>query len=111
MLKENTYEKLARANAAAINGLAPKISIWNTGDASAGPAGQADPTAAIRNLFQSLPPLLSTIHEQTGISPPGWIAKMPGDGNGSTGAGGEKKVIGVNGEAKRLNGKGKMLEG
>ncbi|KAL2358448.1 hypothetical protein BJ546DRAFT_1023120 [Cryomyces antarcticus] len=29
-----------------------------------------DPTAPIRNLFQSLPPLLTTIREQIGISPP-----------------------------------------
>lgn len=74
MLKENTHEKLARANAAAINGLQPKISVWNTGSAS---DASADPTAPIRNLFQSLPPLFSTIHEQTGISPPTWLAQMP----------------------------------
>lgn len=70
MLKENVYEKLALANAKAINGLAPKITVWNTGD-------QPDSTAPIRNLMQSLPPLLSTIHEQTGIAPPTWFAQMP----------------------------------
>ena len=31
MLKENTYEKLALANAKAIQGLQPKITVWNTG--------------------------------------------------------------------------------
>lgn len=31
MLQNNTYEKLALANAQAINGLQPKISVWNTG--------------------------------------------------------------------------------
>jgi flotillin len=74
MLQNNTYEKLALANAKAINGLQPKINVWNTGAAS---GDGADPTAPIRNLFQTLPPLLSTIHDQTGMQPPAWLARMP----------------------------------
>jgi len=31
MLETGTYEKLAKANATAINGLQPKITMWNTG--------------------------------------------------------------------------------
>jgi flotillin len=27
--------------------------------------------------MQSLPPLFSTIHDQTGISPPAWLAQLP----------------------------------
>ncbi|MCJ1430820.1 hypothetical protein MMC27_000170 [Xylographa pallens] len=72
MLQNNTYEKLAKANATAINGLQPKISVWTTGA-----EGAADASAPIRNLFQSLPPLLSTVQEQTGILPPSWMAQMP----------------------------------
>lgn len=74
MLQTNTYEKLAHANATAINGLQPKITVWNTGE---GASSSSDSTAPIRNLLQSLPPLLSTINEQTGIAPPSWLAKMP----------------------------------
>jgi flotillin len=74
MLQNNTYEKLALANAKAINGLQPKINVWNTG--SAGAEG-ADSMAPIRNLFQTLPPLLSTIQDQTGMTPPAWLAGMP----------------------------------
>ena len=73
MLQEGTYEKLANANAAAINGLQPKITVWNTGE---GTGSSSDGTGAIRNIMQSLPPLLSTINEQTGISPPSWLAQM-----------------------------------
>jgi flotillin len=73
MLQNGTYEKLAQANAQAIQGLQPKINVWNTGAQDQ----MADPTAPIRNLFQSLPPLLSTINDQTGISPPTWLAQMP----------------------------------
>ncbi|EOD44078.1 putative flotillin domain-containing protein [Neofusicoccum parvum UCRNP2] len=75
MLQNGTYERLADANARAIHGLQPKINVWNTG-AQGGEA--ADPTAPIRNLFQSLPPLLSTINDQTGIQPPSWLASMGG---------------------------------
>ncbi len=72
MLQNNTYEKLAKANATAINGLQPKITVWNTGEGAS-----SDSTAPIRNLLQSLPPLLSTINDQTGIAPPSWLAQMP----------------------------------
>lgn len=72
MLQSNTYEKLANANATAIKGLQPKITVWNTGEGAS-----SDSTAPIRNLMQSLPPLLSTINDQTGIAPPSWLAQMP----------------------------------
>ncbi|KAF2101456.1 flotillin domain-containing protein [Rhizodiscina lignyota] len=72
MLKDGTYTKLAEANATAVKGMQPKISVWNTGA-----QGEADATAPIRNLFQSLPPLLETINDQTGIQPPQWLARMP----------------------------------
>jgi len=74
MLENGTYEKLAKANGEAIRGLEPKINVWNTGTQG---DSIADPTAPIRNLFQSLPPLLSTIHDQTGMQPPTWLAQMP----------------------------------
>lgn len=76
MIQNGTYEKLAKANGQAIHGLQPKISVWNTGSAEGG-AGAADPTAPLRNLMQCMPPLFSTIHEQTGIAPPNWVAQMP----------------------------------
>lgn len=77
MLQNNTYERLANANAKAINGLQPKINVWNTGAASPEGGAGMDPAASIRNIFQALPPLLSTINDQTGIAPPNWLAQMP----------------------------------
>lgn len=76
MLERGTYENLARQNACAIQGLQPKINVWNTGSN----AESADSMAPIRNLFQSLPPLLSTIQDQTGMMPPSWLAQMPQQG-------------------------------
>jgi flotillin len=77
MLQNNTYERLANANALAIKGMQPKINVWNTGAAGGEGGAGADSMAPIRNLFQSLPPLLSTIQDQTGINPPAWLAQMP----------------------------------
>ncbi|CAG8590345.1 1941_t:CDS:2 [Acaulospora colombiana] len=73
MIDRGIYTQLAKENAAAIQNLNPKITVWNTG----GGHGENP----IANIYQSLPPLLSTIQEQTGISPPSWLAQMP---NGKT---------------------------
>jgi flotillin len=73
MIETGMYEKLAKANGLAVSGMQPKITTWNTGSN----VGEADSAAPIRNIMQSLPPLLSTIHEQTGIAPPSWMAQMP----------------------------------
>lgn len=72
-LKDGTYEKLAKSNAQAIQGLQPKINVWNTGSST----DATDTMAPIRNLFQCLPPMLSTINDQTGLAPPAWLMQMP----------------------------------
>ncbi|PGH23698.1 hypothetical protein AJ80_02304 [Polytolypa hystricis UAMH7299] len=74
MIQNNTFERLAQANAQAINGLQPKITVWNTGSSG---DGVPDTTSPMRNIMQSIPPLFSTIHDQTGIAPPTWMAQMP----------------------------------
>ncbi|KAI0113692.1 hypothetical protein GGR51DRAFT_506262 [Nemania sp. FL0031] len=82
MIKEGTYIQLANANAAAVKGMQPKISVWTTGAQGGGSedgkgTGQ-DSTAAMRNVYQLLPPLMSTIHDQTGITLPEWqFGKLP----------------------------------
>ncbi|RMJ23100.1 flotillin domain protein [Aspergillus sp. HF37] len=75
MMENGTYEKLAKANGMAISGLQPKISTWNTGNGNA----PGDSMGPVRDVMQNLPPLLETIHEQTGISPPSWLAQMPAE--------------------------------
>jgi flotillin len=69
MIENGSYLELAKANAEGIRGLQPKISVWNTG--SNGDTG-GDATAAVRNIYQTLPPLMTTINEQTGITLPEW---------------------------------------
>ncbi|GAB1318135.1 Flotillin-like protein 2 [Madurella fahalii] len=78
MIEKGTYVELAKANAEAIRGLQPKISVWNTGaEAGAEGSGAAgygnqSSVATIRNIYQMLPPLMTTINEQTGITLPEW---------------------------------------
>ncbi|KAJ3327414.1 hypothetical protein HDU93_001998 [Gonapodya sp. JEL0774] len=76
MLERGLFTELARANAEAIRGLEPKITVWNTGEQGA--QGNVGPAGAIRDVFRMLPPLLTTIQEQTGVAPPEWLARMPG---------------------------------
>lgn len=78
MIEKGTMVELAKANATGLNGLQPKISIWNTGaeagsEAGAGVGGGSQGgVAAMRNVYQMLPPLMTTINEQTGITLPEW---------------------------------------
>jgi len=67
MIEKGTFTDLAKANADAVRGMNPKMTIWNTGaeagseGASSGSMGGAN---SIRNMYQMLPPLMSTINEQ-----------------------------------------------
>ncbi len=68
MIQNGLYVQLAQQNAVAVQGMQPKISVWNTdGNTNGNP---------VTDLFKSLPPMLSTIEEQTGIRPPQWVAQM-----------------------------------
>lgn len=84
MVESGTYVELARANAAAIQGLQPKISIWNTGSQAGveggSGGGQGASIETMRNVYQMLPPLMTTINEQTGITLPEWqFGRMASD--------------------------------
>ncbi|KAL5318680.1 hypothetical protein ACEPPN_013744 [Leptodophora sp. 'Broadleaf-Isolate-01'] len=73
MIEKGVYQELAQANADAVRGLNPKMTIWNTGNQAGGEgeSGQGG-INSIRNMYQMLPPLMSTIHEQTGVTMPEW---------------------------------------
>ncbi|KAK3951339.1 hypothetical protein QBC32DRAFT_215164 [Pseudoneurospora amorphoporcata] len=83
MIEKGTYIELAKANAEAIRGLQPKISVWNTGaeagSGGGGAPGEQSSMATMRNIYQMLPPLMTTINEQTGITLPEWqFGRMAG---------------------------------
>lgn len=68
MIERGTYQALAKENANAIKGLNPKITVWNQ-DGKA----QSNPIA---DIYKSLPPLIDTMREQTGVMPPTWLANI-----------------------------------
>jgi flotillin len=74
MINKDMYSKLAEQNAKAIQGLAPKINVWNTGNNS-----NNDPMSTVRDVFRTIPPMLETIKDQTGIKPPNWLAQLQED--------------------------------
>lgn len=97
MIEKGTYVELAKANADAIQGLQPKISVWNTGaEAGAGDGAQRDSAATMRNVYQMLPPLMTTINEQTGITLPEWQFGRFAQSEMTNGGG--KNIQGPNGE-------------
>lgn len=73
MIEKGVYQQMAKHNADAVRGLNPKMTIWNTGAQAGSEGGEASGGSgmggveSIRNMYQMLPPLMSTINEQTGI--------------------------------------------
>lgn len=72
MIERELYPKLADASARAIQGLNPKITIWNTGNDAEGTSGAF---GNISNIAKSIPPIIQTVEEQTGLSLPDWLLK------------------------------------
>ncbi|KAK6804296.1 hypothetical protein RDI58_002080 [Solanum bulbocastanum] len=80
MIDKGMFKDIAKFNAEAIKGLQPKISIWSNGGTngqmvdgtSSGHAGIKE----LASIYQALPPLLETLHEQTGMLPPAWMGSL-----------------------------------
>ncbi|BAT97002.1 hypothetical protein LR48_Vigan11g146800 [Vigna angularis] len=76
MINSGMFQDIARTNAEAIRGLHPKISIWNNGgEGSDSGVGMKD----VAGVYKMLPPLLNTVHEQTGMLPPPWMGTLSSD--------------------------------
>ncbi|KAI3923219.1 hypothetical protein MKW92_042884 [Papaver armeniacum] len=81
MISGGMFQEVAKINAGAVQGLQPKISIWTNGDGSS--AGNGSLTGGglasgamkeIAQVYKTLPPLFQTVEEQTGMTPPAWLA-------------------------------------
>lgn len=78
MIEKGMFQQMAKVNADAIKGLQPKMSIWsgvNGGgflEGGKGGGGFKD----VAEVYSMLPPLLKTVHEQTGMLPPSWLGKL-----------------------------------
>jgi len=69
MIENKLYPELAEASAKAIQGLNPKITIWNTGGDS---KSTYDP---ILNIVKAVPPILEAIQQQTNLKIPDFLRK------------------------------------
>ncbi|XP_014515529.1 flotillin-like protein 3 [Vigna radiata var. radiata] len=76
MINSGMFQEIAKTNAEAIRGLEPKISIWNNGGEGSDSGGGMKDVAAV---YKMLPPLLNTVHEQTGMLPPAWMGTLSSD--------------------------------
>lgn len=77
MISSGVYQEMARINADAIKGLEPKISVWSSGtDGEAGNASGGGAMKEMAGVYKMLPPLLTTVHEQTGMLPPAWMGTL-----------------------------------
>jgi len=74
MIDTKTYEKLAKTNSDAIQGLNPKITVWNTNSNNENSNNYSN---VIADVLKMLPPMLTTIHDQTGIKPSDNLISMP----------------------------------
>ncbi|KAK4590293.1 hypothetical protein RGQ29_020725 [Quercus rubra] len=74
MVNKNMYQDIARINAQAVNGMQPKISVWSNGKGSED--GTNGAMKDVAGVYSMLPPLLKTVHEQTGMLPPAWLATL-----------------------------------
>jgi flotillin len=79
MIDGGMYQEIAKINAEAIRGLEPKISIWSNGGDSGGDANAMGGMKEIAGVYKMLPPLLKTVHEQTGMVPPAWMGTFSSD--------------------------------
>ncbi|ONK81767.1 uncharacterized protein A4U43_C01F32670 [Asparagus officinalis] len=81
MINEGVYRDMARINADAVKGLQPKISVWSNGEGASNgelaSGGAAGAMKEIAGVYKMLPPLFSTVQEQTGMVPPAWMGTIP----------------------------------
>jgi len=71
MTRNDEFSKLAKINAEAIQNLQPKITVWNTTGGGGNGKNDGNSSSGVndvfRNILQCIPPLFTTISEQTGI--------------------------------------------
>ncbi|KAM7258046.1 hypothetical protein ACFE04_013787 [Oxalis oulophora] len=80
MINGGMFQEIAKINAEGVRGLQPKISIWTNGSGVGGAVegGNSSNVAMkeIAGVYQMLPPLFKTVHEQTGMLPPAWMGTL-----------------------------------
>lgn len=85
MIEKDVFQDIAKSNAQAVKGLQPKISIWTNGKNGGGELENGGISGGalkdVAGLYGMLPPLLQTVQEQTGMTPPAWLGSLPAPDN------------------------------
>ncbi|KAI9118602.1 hypothetical protein K1719_010934 [Acacia pycnantha] len=82
MISGGMFQQMARINGEAVRGLQPKISIWTNGaEGDHGNDGGASAMKEVAGVYKMLPPLFSTVQEQTGMQPPAWMGTLANKGS------------------------------
>ncbi|GMH12465.1 hypothetical protein Nepgr_014306 [Nepenthes gracilis] len=82
MINNGMFQEMAKINGEAVRGLQPRISVWTSGGGGGGGEGvdgkavSGSALAEIANVYRTLPPLLTTVQEQTGMVPPPWMGSF-----------------------------------
>jgi flotillin len=72
-LENGLYEKLAKESSNAVQGLNPKINVWNTGSNT---DDNNDASKPIINLMKSFAPALDGLQEQANVQIPRWLPQI-----------------------------------
>ncbi|CAN1169314.1 Flotillin-like protein 1 [Linum perenne] len=76
MIDGGMFQQLAKINADAVRGLNPKLSIWTGAGGVGDCSGDGGVGKEIAGLYKMLPPLMQTVEEQTGMTPPAWLGTL-----------------------------------
>ncbi|XP_074310359.1 flotillin-like protein 4 [Silene latifolia] len=79
MINSGVYQEMAKINAKAVQGLKPKISVWSSGLGGTGLGGGSGSGGSMKDVaevYSMLPPLMKTVHDQTGMLPPTWLGTL-----------------------------------
>jgi flotillin len=78
-VESGLVKDIAAATATAVRDMAPKINVWQTSGGGNGNGdgggGSGDFMAPVTKIAQGLPMLMKAVSEQTGVTPPAWMAK------------------------------------
>lgn len=80
MINGGMFQEIAKINAEAVRGLQPKISVWTNGSGG-GDAADGGAMNEVAGVYKMLPPLFTTIQEQTGMLPPPWMGSSTYSGD------------------------------
>ncbi|CAN6547047.1 unnamed protein product [Malus baccata var. baccata] len=76
MINNGMFQQVAQINDDAVCSLQPKISSWTTNGAKGSDGDANGAFKKVASVYKALPPLFTTVNEQTGMLPPPWLGTL-----------------------------------